>query len=302
MKNQIQDEFKKLKKDFAPRSEWIALNRTFLLRQIMTDTQVTAQPLQLRDYLQMATGVFKHQIFEPAVVMLLVLATFLGSSLTINAAFYSLPGDNLYPMKLTLERTHLALISDGEKRVELQIEFAQNRVAEFDKIVSEPTASDVKKKKIEAVVKEFKNNVASVGGELHKINDGDDQKAQEQKVRIAVTITAKADELAKSFDGKVENLDAAAQLDVEQLVADAVATVQETGASAQKLVIEAAEAAIDATSTVQTDTVTTGVVEGVATEGEASSPTVTDETDDSESNNTQEPVTGNEDDSVVAPE
>ncbi len=302
MKNQIQDEFKKLKKDFAPRSEWVALNRTFLLRQIMTDTQATAQPLQLRDYLQMVTGVFKHQIFEPAVVMLLVLATFMGSSLTINAAFYSLPGDNLYPMKLTLERTHLALISDGEKRVELQIEFAQNRVAEFDKIVSEPTAPDVKKKKIEAVVKEFKNNVASVGGELQKINDGDDQKVQDQKVRIAITITAKADELAKSFGGKVENLDAAAQLDVEQLVAEAVATVQETGASAQKLVTEAAEAAIDATGTVQTDTVTTGVVEGVATEGEASLSTVTDGTGDSESNDTQEPVTGNEDDSVVAPE
>lgn len=274
MKNQIQDEFKKLKKDITPRQQWVSSSRDLLLRQIKSEQAPQVQRVGLGDYVSMATNMFRRQMFEPALVMMVMLVTFLGSSLTINAAFYSLPGDTLYPVKITLEKTHLALVTNDADRVELQIEFAQKRVAEFDKIVSKPEAPDVKKKKIEAVVKEFKSNVVSVSDQLKQIKGTAPEDEHADKVRIAVTVTSKAEEIAKTLDEKVETLDEVERQEVEDLVAEAVASVQELAAEASQAGEEA--------DVVDTED---GIVEGVNNED-------SDDTDDpaAENSDTQEPA------------
>ena len=268
MENKVIKEIKKLKKDVSPRPEWVTLSRALLLRQINPGQEHQAVGIGFNGYWDLFNQLFRQRLLEPAVIMFLVLGVFLGSSLTINAAFYSLPGDNLYPLKIALEKTHVALISSQEKQVELKIEFAEKRMAEFNKIVQQVNSPAEKKRKIEAVVKEFKNNVVAVNDQLNRIKqaDGSVNNAEREKtLRIAVTVSSKTEELAKSFDEKVESLSAVEKLEVEGIVAEAVASAQQTNLSAQQL-------AADVNKSIAETAEESGVVEGAETEA---LPTVT---------------------------
>lgn len=239
MDNNIIKEIKKLKKDICPRPEWVVLSRDILLQQINPQKKYQPAAVGWGAYLQLFSQVFRQHLLEPAVIMLIVLGVFLGSSLMINAAFYSLPGDRLYPLKIALEKTHVALVPGEEQKVELKIEFAQNRIAEFDKIVQQTNIDpQQKKKKIEAVVKEFKNNVVAVNDHLNKIKRLDNniaEKDKEQTLRIALSVSSKTEELAKSFDEKAGELPVVEKLEIEEIVAEAVQSAQETSLSAQQL-------------------------------------------------------------------
>ena len=241
MEKKLISELRKLTKDISPRSEWVTLNRDVLLQQINSKHKLQAQSVGFGGYVDLFNQILRQRIMEPAVMMLLVLGVFLGSSLTINAAFYSLPGDNLYPVKITLERTHVALVADQEKKVELKIEFAQKRVAEFSKIIAQNDTPAVKKRRIAAVAKEFKNNVVAVNDELAKIADDDLGNGAGGAVSIALTVSKKTEELARSFDKTAEELSEVEKSEVEEIVAEAVESAQETSDAAQQIVDDAAE-------------------------------------------------------------
>jgi len=263
MKDSIIREIKDLKKEIQPRSEWLTLNRDILLQQINSKNHYQTAGVGLRGYFTVLVQTLSQRlVFEPAIIMLLVLGVFLGSSLTINAAFYSLPGETLYPLKLALEKTHMALVTEEDKKVELKIEFAQKRVAELDKIISQVNVDpEQKKRNIEAAVKEFKNNVVAVNDHLNKIKEADKSIASEDKettLRMAITVSSKTEEMAKNFDKTVEGLSAEEKLEVEEIVAEAVQSAQETSLSAQQLAASANQATGD-----QKPNQDSGVIEGV---------------------------------------
>lgn len=272
MEKNLTSKIKSLKNEITPSQSWVALNKQVLLNQIATDTKV-ASKVGMAEYSAMVLQAFRMRFFQPAAVMLLILGVFLGSSLTINAAFYSLPGENLYPVKLALEKTHVALVSSEEKRVELKIEFAQKRVAELDKVVTSSESTEIKKKKIEAVTKEFKNNVASVNEYLNKVSKAKiTPDEQDQKVAIAISVIAKTGELTKSLDNKISQLSEIEKADIKPIVDDAVESAEETTLSAQKIVD-------DANAVAQEDQVIedTGEIKGAANNTNDS---VTEETGD----------------------
>lgn len=238
MEKNLFRELKKLKKEVQPRSEWLILSRDFLLREI-TDAGSASAKVNVFDYFFASCQLFRERLMQPSVVMISVLATFLVSSLTINAAFYSLPGEPLYRMKLTLEETHVALISGEERKVELKMEFAEKRLAELDKVVAQTNVTpEVKKKNIELAVKEFKNNVSAVSSHLTKIsqalNSAPGSVDKTQTVRIAIAVGQKAQDLAKSIDETASELKEN-DLANSEIVAEAVQSVETTSASAQEL-------------------------------------------------------------------
>lgn len=260
MEKNLARKIKSLRNEITPSQSWVALNKQVLLKQITSESKV-APKVGLAEYSVMVLQAFQMRFFQPAAVMLLVLGVFLGSSLTINAAFYSLPGENLYPVKLALEKTHVALIASEEKRVELKIEFAQKRVAELDKVVASSESTEVKKRKIEVVAKEFKNNVASVNEYLNKASKSNITPGeQDQKVAIAISVIAKTGELTKSLDNKINQLSEVEKADIKPIVDDAVESAEETTLSAQKIVD-------DANAVAQEDQITEqdGEVKGAAT-------------------------------------
>lgn len=237
MDKRIVNDLKNLKNDIKPRPEWVSSSRELLLNQIRASHK-PVEKVGFLDTFNIFIGVVRNRAFEPAVVMLLLLATFIGSSLTINAAFYSLPGDGLYNVKIALEKTHVALTPDDQKKVELKLEFAQKRFNEFDKIVAQSGITpEEKKKKLETVVKEFKSNVSSVNDHLNKIKtsaDGD----VDTSVKMAVAISSQSEELAKEIDKKTSSFNEEDKVELSGIVAEAVASIEEVSLSAKQIVDE----------------------------------------------------------------
>lgn len=247
--NSLKKEFKKIKQNIFPRPDWVDLSREILLQQISAQKEDQAK-ISFFDFSNLFIQFFRQRLLEPAVVMILVLATFLGSTLVINAAFYSLPGESLYPVKIALEKAHVALISDTQKKVELKMEFAEKRINEFDKIVQQTENNPAEKtKKIQQVVQELRNNVIEVNNHLTQLSQSFKQtdkqtdsaeviKDKEQKVQMALDISSKTEELAKSIGEKVAGLSEAEQLEVEQIVSETVQSAQKASLSAQQLAEE----------------------------------------------------------------
>lgn len=236
---QIINKIKALKM-ITPRSAWVRLNRDFLLRQIAADQPGAPVRLSARTLIEAAVGLFSRQVFQPAVVMLLLVGVSLGGSLVANAAFYSLPGDSLYGVKIALEKTQLAVTSSDERKAELKVAFAQNRVKEFNKIVAQTDVTPaVKQERINQVVSEFQKNVVAVKGHINKIaeqTDPLDEKAKAHTLRIALNLSSETHDLAKSLDEKTSGLSEAEKVGVEAIVAEAVESAQQTSLSAQELV------------------------------------------------------------------
>ncbi len=205
-------EIKKLKK-ITPSTKWVDFSKNILLQQINPQNSYHYENIGFGGYVYLFVNTFRQRLLEPAIVMLLVLATFLGSSLGINAAFYSLPGERLYNVKLALEKTHMALTSE-ERKVELQVEFVQKRVAEFEKIVSNSNIEpEDKRKRVQTVTKEFNNNITVVNNHLTKINETIRQQQEdeikipnqqkEKTLQMAASLSEKTKELTKSFNEKM---------------------------------------------------------------------------------------------------
>jgi hypothetical protein len=72
-----------------------------------------------------------------AVLVVLVIVLFGGTTATVLASQNSIPGDTLYPIKTTLERTRLSLARSSDARVELQLEFAEQRLGEIEALIKE---------------------------------------------------------------------------------------------------------------------------------------------------------------------
>lgn len=242
MENNLIKEIKKIKQEVSPRPEWARQSRDILLKEITANARPAA--LGIFDYSRFISQLFRQYAFEPAVVMLLIFATFLGSSLTLNAAFYSLPGAPLYRVKIALEKTQLALVPGEKEKIELKIEFAQKRFDELNKIARQADVAPAEKtQQIKEAVAEFKTNVAAVSSHLNKIKETIKQleenktvgRDKDQTVIMAISASAKTEELIKSIDQTIEVLSETEKAEVQEIVADVVKSAQATGQSAQEL-------------------------------------------------------------------
>lgn len=199
--NKLIKEIKNLSNDIKPREDWVSLNRDLLLAQISPAQKIEPVGIGAAGYFGLFFQLFKTRMLEPVVVMFLLFAVFLGSSLTINAAFYSLPGNPLYKVKLALEKTHAAMITNEQDSVELKIEFAQKRVNEIEKIASSQSVSEEEKQaKIQTAVKEFKNNVVALNQHVNKIASQTEGADKEKTIKMAMSLNQKIQDLALALD------------------------------------------------------------------------------------------------------
>ncbi|MFA6322582.1 MAG: DUF5667 domain-containing protein [Candidatus Buchananbacteria bacterium] len=237
-------EIKKLGSEIKPRPDFVTTNRDFLLRQISSQLPTENIKVGAFGYLQMFTQMFRLHLLEPVSVMLVIFGVFLSSSLTINAAFYSMPGSPLYRVKIALENTHAAMTTDDNQRVELKMEFAQKRVEELNKVATSVDINEAQKKEqIETIVAEFKNNVAAVKDHLAKMNQNLKQASsqgsvsdKEKAFKMAMSLSSKAQDLAQSFEQKANSLTDNEKLEVKNIINETVESAKQTSVSAQQLV------------------------------------------------------------------
>lgn len=212
----------RLLKQLGPRPDWIMSSRDLLLSEIrrQSSTPVTApatsSAMGLGHVLAHALG----WVRQPLVGFVGALGLILATSLTVNAAFYSLPGNPLYRMKLTFERTQLAFVSDSARKAELKVEFAKNRVKELAQMVSQSGAArTTSHKQVSRVVGRFTQEVSSMHRDLQRRPTN-----QRAVFKIAVSVGQAGSELEQQVQAEL----ASEEPEVTEAVRVALAAAEAT--------------------------------------------------------------------------
>ncbi len=191
----IEQLFKKFKDDPAMGTSFdMTTTRELISKSLGFDLADTVPAkYSFRDHVEFYVFRFTHAAMKPLVTsfaaVVLLLTGWIGAT---NASFDSLPGDRLYPIKLSMEKLQLAAALDTKQRSRLELEFTSRRLNEMVELTAERNLANPVRVRI--AVKQFKDNVSTLSNEL--TNEGSTELAKAvgrktQAYRTSVKATSK---------------------------------------------------------------------------------------------------------------
>lgn len=205
----------KLLRKIQPDKNWLVFCRQELVRETLEKKE---QSPVFSPRPTFFTWLLKNKpwlpLFRPAVVALsIIIILGFGGLVTVKAALNSLPGDWLYPIKISLERAQIKLVSDETEKAELEAKMTGRRAQELTEIVNQPSSanSSVKEEKIEQAVQQIKLQLSTAQEQLPKLKEKAITKADSEKLKaMAKTVkenTAKLEEaISQAKNNLSENL------------------------------------------------------------------------------------------------
>ncbi|MBU4284981.1 hypothetical protein KKF60_00590 [Patescibacteria group bacterium] len=167
----IVKQLKNLRK-VRPSTSWLESQRSFLLSKIAQNKPEEKKSIFTFPIFNIS------KLFRPVFVVAMVLIVFassLGTIGVISAAQNSLPGDALYVLKTTFEKTQMTFAYGDQNKVELSIKFATQRMDEFAQVASKPEKRD----DIEKTVQNLNAQLVTVQENMDKLKDKNSEKAAE---------------------------------------------------------------------------------------------------------------------------
>ncbi len=111
------------------------------------------------------------RVSQPMVAVFLISLFILGGCVaSLQAAKDAKPGDSLYIAKIINEKAQLVLTFDEQKKAELGIKFAANRIEELKQVLAEPAAEEEKAARVEKLVNDFKKEIKEAKTRIAKIS------------------------------------------------------------------------------------------------------------------------------------
>ena len=162
---------------------------------------------------------------QPVAVFSLIIGLFLITSFaSVNASKNSLPGDTLYPLKLTAENLRYNLSFSSEGRAKAAMTMAENRMGELKMITEKPALSKSEKKvKIAKAAAEVKNNLNLVADKLQNIAPDVSESEVSAVKEIDVKLSTVKTELEQVSDAMGE--EAAEEMQLAQAEAEKTSAV-----------------------------------------------------------------------------
>ncbi len=175
-------------KEIKPDAEWKQKQRNLLLWQICPDDKKSSWS-ELFLKVLVSRSFLTSSISAVAVILLIVS----GSLATYSSAQESLPGDNLYQVKVTLEQARIALSFSTDEKTKLEVDRVGRRAQELGKVM-EKLAQEKNKntdQQIDKALLTLKNGVSKVRTMM-------DEVSKEKKSGEVVA-------MAKYVDGKIKD-------------------------------------------------------------------------------------------------
>ncbi len=182
-----------LRKEIVINPEWKQAQRDILF------TKISAQ--QDNSQLSLFTPWMRysiHSLARPFAGFAMLLVFIFGGAATVWGSFESMPGDVLYPIKITTERLQVTLIQDEDKKADLKLEHAKKRVAEI-KVLTQTIPTPRKQEALESTVREYNKVMAEVQATVQKKS----QKNKAQAVELAKTLNTITNEVTVTLAGVV---------------------------------------------------------------------------------------------------
>lgn len=225
-------------KEIKPNKDWVNSERELLLSQIAVQSSPKPQSFLINSWFMakslMPGGMMKF-VAKP-VGVLTVLAAFLFSTgaLGVNASKGSLPGDFLYPVKLKTEQVKVGLTAGPEKKAEMHVQFAGERVKEIEKVSRQSTTPDHKKAQIQTAAAVLTQEMQKAQEHL-EVAKNDKQKSGDL-IQVIKSVDEKTDEISAQIVQKQTELKG--DKEINQTLQKAVDAADNTGVKAVEVIVD----------------------------------------------------------------
>ncbi|MDD3284454.1 MAG: DUF5667 domain-containing protein [Patescibacteria group bacterium] len=189
-------EFSKIEPD----EKWYHVNRSILFNIIKNDTSKKRSMGFKSFYLY--TNIFFRNMMPSWKTASVLSSVFIVIFTTVFGANAALPGNILYPVKLTMEKGELMLTKDGSvEQVDVYFKHINKRLEEMDKLVENNNQAQITK-----VADNIKNNLDSLKNNLETAKK--DNKDSQKTIEVAKLVderTQQTSEILKATAEKVSN-------------------------------------------------------------------------------------------------
>jgi hypothetical protein len=202
--DKVLEQLKELR-NIKPRETWVKSNRHLLM------SQITSQAPEIKtSYWEMFSFVLKmflplrfvNFIARPVGIITMITIMVLSfGSLTVNASKSSLPGNILYPVKITSEKVKVSLTVSEDKKAKMHADNAEKRLQEINIIINSDDNEESKNKKISVASDNLKKEMESVSTNLDKVKD---KKGEKEKVQKSMEIVKAVDQQIEEISQKLQ--------------------------------------------------------------------------------------------------
>jgi hypothetical protein len=162
-----------------------------------------------KDKLAFTNAHWSHRAALASLIIIFALFALLSGSagMTVVAARAALPGDALYGVKTRLEDTRANLTNSAARQVTLQLQYAQRRLDEIEKLIADGRYAD-----IQVAAQDFQVHIQNTLAAMSDEAAGDPVKAAE----LAAQISSQLTRYAQALSGMADQTPAPARSELEK--------------------------------------------------------------------------------------
>lgn len=162
-----------------------------------------------RDWVEFSLWDFTHVMLKPVAAMAFSVMLFVGGWIGVaNASLGTLPGDQLYPVKLGMERVQMALATSDAQKAQLRTEFTSRRLEEMVALAASGKQSDTSQ--LASAVNRVKQDVANMKTDLSL-------ESASAATELAKAVGRKADVYTSTVTSSVSTLPSNVQKEVQEV-------------------------------------------------------------------------------------
>jgi len=209
-------ELKKILRNMGESPKYKAMNNSELetgwervALAIGADPNTQTKQYGMREYFEYLGWQFRERALRPLVMGAAAFVVLIGGwTGMVGAAFDTVPGDVLYPVKIANERAQLSLAFSDEQKARLHMEFASNRLDEAVAIVASgnPDLTD----QAMVAIDNFTREITTVSQQIDEMKLADPEAATE----LALMVDRKVDEYEAAIKQTESDLPEDAAVDV----------------------------------------------------------------------------------------
>ena len=126
-----------------PRPGWVVASKRRILARYQEELNAAPVPAGWLGWNPLSFPWLNKTIVQVAFAFVLLFTLFVGGNGVVMASQGALPGDSLYPIKTALEKVNLAMSLDKTKEAQLNLEYTQRRMVEFNRLLIEGRSADI---------------------------------------------------------------------------------------------------------------------------------------------------------------
>jgi hypothetical protein len=167
-----------------PRPGFVSASRRRLVSRIQQENRVpTPVALTWGDRLQ---HFFSTQKIAPVAFVFILMLTLFVSGAMVTASQKAIPGDDLYPVKRTLEKIALAASIDEKNDAQLNIQMAENRLTELQTLMVAQSYDEVAE-----TINESTDQISKAVESIQTVNEQDSFLATELAAQLSGILAEK---------------------------------------------------------------------------------------------------------------